>query len=341
MVTVPHLSKSATLYLHFPCFDGIVSGALAILFLNNLRGWEFDSIYGVNYDLQANWLTTHLSQRSCVIDFLYHPEAEVWCDHHTTTFLESKFQAEFETRPNALHWYDQKSRSTARLLWNRAAEALGWAVRLEEMVNWADKIDAADYENVNEAIFGSHPALNICRSLGIDADSKYCNFLVRGLCDLSLEELAAQAEVRQRVAHSDELSSEGLNRVKKTIRLHGNIAIFDTQTENAFVNRYSAFHFHPDAQYSIGTFRGKDSTTVRINANPWLGFQSPNLGQMMRAAAKKAGLGSGGGHERVGSLRLGKESHRTAEEIVAYLIKELHGDLEGKERSQWQRAVIR
>jgi hypothetical protein len=246
--------ESATIYLHFPCFDGIVSGALAVLFLGKLRGWRFDSINSVNYDLQANWLNTHLPQHSCVVDFLYHPEAEFWCDHHTTTFLNSTLRTDFAARPKTLQIYDQESRSSARLLWNRGAAVLGSADRLEKMVDWADRIDAADYDDVNQALFGSHPALQISRSLAVDADSKYCDFLVRRLCVSSMRDLAAYPEVQRRVVHADELSREGLSRVEKHIHRHGNIVVFDVLTENVSVNRYSAFYFDPNVQYSIGNF---------------------------------------------------------------------------------------
>lgn len=345
MRSSPYNGESATIYLHFPCFDGIVSGALTILYLSKLRGWRFDSIYAVNYDLQANWLNTHLPQHSCVVDFLYHPEAEFWCDHHTTTFLNSTVRADFATRKETFQVYDQESRSCAMLLWNRGAAVLGGAGRLEEMVHWADRIDAADYDDVNQALFGAHPALQISRSLAVEADSSYCDFLVRALCDSSMRELAAHPEVQRRIVQADELNSQGLSKIEKTIRLHGNIAVFDVATEKASINRYSAFYFHPNVQYSIGTFRSGDSITVRVSANPWLRFPSPNLGETMRAAAEKAGpLSAGGGHARVGSLRLEGNSQRSADkadEVVAYLIKKLHGDLKSKERSQWQRAVRR
>lgn len=333
---------SATIYLHFPCFDGIVSGALAILLLGNLRGWRFDAIHGVNYDLQSNWLNTRLADHNCVVDFLYHPQAEFWCDHHTTTFLDSTLRADFAARPNPLRIYNQESPSTARLLWNKAAEALRREDRLEEMVKWADKIDAANYDDVNQALFGTHPALQISRSLAVDADSNYCDLLVRGLCNLSLRDLANHPEVKRRAVQAEEFNRVGLSRIDKEIELQGNIAVFDVVTEDASVNRYSAFYYHPNVQYSIGTFRCKDSITVRVNANPWLRFLSPNLGEMIRAAAKNAGLPSaGGGHARVGSLRLDNESHNAADKVVAYLIEQLHGDLKGKERSQWPRVVTR
>ncbi|HKD80403.1 MAG TPA: hypothetical protein VKH81_11970 [Candidatus Angelobacter sp.] len=340
MTSGSHNGESASLYLHFPCFDGIVSGALALLLLGKARGWRFDAIHGINYDLQPNWLNTHLPPHSCVVDFLYHPEAECWCDHHITTFLNSDLRAQFAARDKALLMYDPESRSAARLLWNRGAEALGGSGRLDEMVQWADKIDAADYDGIDQALFGAEPALEISRSLSVEADTNYCDFLVRRLCDSTLRDLAAHAEVQRRLAQADELVREGLREVGEQIELQGNVAVFDVVTEHASVNRYSAFYLYPDAQYSIGTIRSSDSVTVRINANPWLHFHSPNLGELMRAAAQKAGLSSaGGGRERIGSLRLDNNSQGVAREVVSYLVQKLHGDLKGKEGSQWQRAV--
>jgi hypothetical protein len=340
MTPASQKGKSASIYLHFPCFDGIVSGALAILFLDNLRGWRFDGIHAVNYNLQSNWLNTRLPQHSCVVDFLYHPKAEFWCDHHATTFLNSNLRADFAAREKALQLYDPESRSAARLLWNRGAAILGGTDRLAEMVYWADKIDTADYDGINQALFGTEPALQVSRSLSVDADSKYCNFLVRALCVSSLRDLAAQPEVQRRSVQADEMNREGLRRLDEVIELQGNIAVFDVVTENALVNRYSAFYLHPNAQYSIGTFRSSDSVTVRVSANPWLRFDSPNLGELMRAASGMAGLpATGGGHERVGSLRLDKSSQSAAGRVVAYLIQKLHDDLNGKERFQWRRAV--
>src|SRR5579859_2543808 len=328
--------KAATVYLHFPCFDGIVSGALAILWLGHAHGSRFDSIHPVNYDLQPAWLDIRLPRRSCVVDFLYHPQAEFWCDHHATAFLNSSLRADFEARDKSLQMFDPESPSSARLLWKRGVSVLRTG-RLEEMVNWADRIDAADYDDVNQALFGTEPALQITRSLAIDADQAYCDLLVRALCVSSLHEVAAHPDVQRRVAKADELNQEGLRRVNQRIDVRGDIAVFDVRTENASVNRYSAFYLRPQARYSIGTFRSDDSVAVRVNANPWLQFRSPNLGEMMRAAAESAGLGcAGGGHRRVGSLRLDKASESAAETVVQYLIKKLHGDLKSKERSQWQ-----
>lgn len=332
--------EAATIYLHFPCFDGIVSGALTVLYLEEAYAWRFESINPVNYNMQSSWLTTRLPRHSCVVDFLYHPEAEFWCDHHATSFLNSTVQADFAAHRSPLKLFDQESPSSARLLWNKAAAILGRSHRLQEMVDWADRVDTASYEDVNQALFGVHPALQINRSLEVDADPAYCSLLVRELCLCSMNVLAAHSEVQRRLVQADDLSRKGLERVEDRIHLYDNIAVFDVPSEGALISRYSAFYFHPKALFSIGTFRSADSIIVRVNANPWLHFDCPNLGQLIRSAAASAGLSSaGGGHKRVGGLILDKDTYKTAQEVVSYLIRRLRSASKSGEKAGWQKAA--
>jgi hypothetical protein len=332
--------EAATIYLHFPCFDGIVSGALTILYLEKVCGWRFESINPVNYNIQSIWLTTRLPRHSCVVDFLYHPEAEFWCDHHPTSFLNSTAREDFAAHRTPFQLFDQESPSSARLIWNKAAVMLDRSHRLQEMVDWASRIDTASYTDVHQALFGVHSALQINRSLEIDSDPAYCGLLVRKLCLCSLDDLAAHPEVQQRLVRADDLTRKGLERVADKIHLYDNIAVFDVLTGDTLVSRYSAFYFHPGALISIGTLRSADSIIVRVNANPWLHFDCPNLGQLIRSAAASTGLGSaGGGHSRVGSLILSKDSSKAAEEVVSYLIRSLHDVSESGEKAGWQKAA--
>jgi hypothetical protein len=157
-----------------------------------------------------------------------------------------------------------------------------------------------------------------------------------------MRDLAAHPEVQRRLVQADELTRKGLSRVAAKIHRYGEIAAFDVLTEGALVNRYSAFYFHPKVSYSIGIFRSNDSIIVRVSANPWLHFDSPNLGEMVRAAATRAGLPSaGGGHERVGSLRLDKDSLAAAEKVATCLMEQLHDGTNFAEKPKWRKAVTR
>jgi hypothetical protein len=306
----------AALYLHFPCFDGAISGVLATLYLEKTRGWKFKTIQRVNYHQQKEWVQTRLRRRSAVVDFLYHPQAEFWADHHETSFLTEQLRADFEGHKNSSRFYDQQSGSCASLLWRVVGGTLGPDPRLEEMVRWAEKIDSAAYDSVEEAFSNSHPALVLSRSLAIDADQQYCEFLVTSLRHVSLEDVVQTAQVQQRFLRAQELSTLGLERVRQSIRLEGSVAVFEASNEGVLMNRYSPYYFYPEAKYSISITHSRHSTKVTAMRNPWLNFESVHLGEFMR----KFG---GGGHQRVGALVLPQEREAETGHVVKELLQEM------------------
>src|SRR5579872_7540227 len=77
------------------------------------------------YHQQKEWPDTRLPRHSAVVDFLYHPQAEFWADHHETSFLTDQLRADFEARKDksrskdesrfkdASRFYDKQSGSCA------------------------------------------------------------------------------------------------------------------------------------------------------------------------------------------------------------------------------------
>jgi len=291
-------SQSATLYLHFPCFDGLISAVLAADFLEITQGWKISRFSPVNYDLSPAWLSMDLAPNAAVVDFLYHPGAQFWADHHTTSFLrESDREALSVKDPQRLLLYDPHGPSCARLLWGALGTELPNAARYFNLVYWANKIDSASYDSVEEALFGAEPALQISMSMAVRKDDKYCQLLLRALRSQTLEEVALLAPVRKSAMRAREEMQAGLALVRDSIALEDqDIAVFRVRpSANQTISRYSPFYFLPQARYSIGLVESKAITKITAMRNPWLDFESVPLGQ---AFAKYGG----GGHQRVASV---------------------------------------
>jgi hypothetical protein len=308
------MKQKSTLLFHSPCFDGVASAVIASDFLQRHEQWSDFEFVHVGYDVRETWLRRRLDERTAIVDFLYHPDAEFWADHHSSAFLTDDARHEFESRRSDSFVYDSKADSCAGLLWRHFRESTAYRNDgLAELVAWAEKIDAARYESVEEALSFAHPALQISASLAM-ATNGYSEFLVRSLASRPLEAVSNIAEVRERFERFAELTTTGLARMKDAASLRDDIVVFDVDGSDVVIPRYSPYRFFPDARYSIGVVRGSGWAKVTAMRNPWLEFDSVPLGRIFSAFG-------GGGHQRVASayVPVGIDPHARLEEMVSAL----------------------
>ncbi len=193
--------RNSTLYFHYPCFDGLVSAVLASEFLESHEDWHLTEFQPVDYTLRDTWLSGDLKQPCAIVDFLYHPQAEFWADHHRTAFLSPAAKEDFDRRKQEFRlFFDPRASSCASLLFRKLRRFLSHKPHFKEMVAWAEKIDSAKYSSVNEAILGEAPALRIARTLSADdeRDFDYARFLLLQLRDHDLSHVAALDQVKLR-----------------------------------------------------------------------------------------------------------------------------------------------
>src|ERR1039457_1331230 len=113
-----------TVYLHFPCFDGIISAVLASEYLERKHGWRTKKIVPVNYSMRESWASQSLAKPAAVVDFLFHPDSDFWADHHQTTFLTPELEAQFRGQASSNLIYDADASSCAELIWRRSSRLL-------------------------------------------------------------------------------------------------------------------------------------------------------------------------------------------------------------------------
>ncbi len=338
-----------SLYFHSPCFDGIVSCLLSSQFLEQEHGWpnlERQRLVPVNYDLRDQWLGDRLGQAAAVVDFHYHPDALFWADHHVTTFLTPEARRDFERRQSAearrnseVLLFDPKADSCSVILWDRFGESFRkLRPQYEELVEWSRKIDSAQYDSVEEAIFGTAPALFINSSLAMTRPG-YPERLVRWLRGHSLDEVASLPEVREMTERARDLSRQSLQRFRPpadaakslfcsgsdgdkdkdrdtVILSHDGIVLLRANSQDILVDRYAPYYFFPNARYSISVVRHGDKTAITAMRNPWLEFPSVPLGEIFETVG-------GGGHERVGASIVSPTDLKVVEERVQKILEQI------------------
>ena len=308
---------TAVIYFHSPCFDGIVSAVLAWDFVEAVLKWRVRDVQAVNYQRRATWLSERLSEPCAVVDFLYHPHATLWADHHSTAFLSAETKRAFERKRSPYLIYDDAAPACAKLLWDRLAMEFGYqTARYTDLVLWASKTDAARYSSVGEAIEGTAPALRINASLVYGEENGYSAWLVRQLRRKPLDEVADLPEVRRRYQRFRVDVAKGLKVFREGARLDQGVVVFDVDAADTIVPRYAPYYFWPEARYSAGVVRRGGSATITAMRNPWLEASGVHLGKMFEE------LG-GGGHERVGSVVLRGVDASRAEVVLDQVLSSL------------------
>ena len=326
------MGPNGHIYFHAPCFDGLVSAGLTWDFLEQTQDWSVPLLPAVNYDLRDNWLASNLARPCAVVDFLYHPQADFWADHHLTTFLTDAVREDFKRRQGPAIVYDDQAGSCAILLWRHLAKTFDHRNdSYADLVKWADKIDAARYESVSEAIFPAAPASRISLGLGFGDRDGYCAGLVEALRKQRLEEVAELAEVKRRFNQARSLIEAGLDRFKAGARLEKDgIVVFDVDGKDTIISRYAPFYFFPEARYSAGIVRWEGVAKITVMRNPWREFEGVPLGSICEQVG-------GGGHRRVGSVVLRGERVVEAVGILNFVLSEI-GRLErekAESRARW------
>jgi hypothetical protein len=296
-------------YFHTLCFDGIASAVLAI----DVLGWPDAELHPVGYEERAAWLTKPLAEPAAVVDFLFHPHAYFWADHHPTTFANPAAENEYLTRRRESWFHDPTKGSCALLLHDRFQDL----AHREELVRWANKIDAALYDSVDEALFSAEPALVISKGLAV-ANAEDCADLVRRLSSRPLSSVARDADVHERFARVQDGVRDSLQALRERSSLQPDgIVVADLTSESSSLgSRYAPYHWYPDANYSVVLYRTENGSKITAMRNPWRDFQSVPLGEIF----KRYG---GGGHQRVASVLIGRDRSHLADSILDAVVSDI------------------
>ena len=296
------------LYHHQPCFDGLISAAVAQDYLETVRGWRNIVTEPITYRNDRSWIEMDLGGNSAVVDYLYHPQAKFWLDHHVTTFLDTDLQSHYESSmsdPKRTLVYDSKAPSGALLLWNHIEHHVSDPERYADMVKWANITDSAGYESPEQAVYGDEPALRIAQTLGSSIDRDRLGSLLGLLRNQTLEEVAASPLVS---VPYDSLRSKidaGLQTLQQNLHVHSDgVATYEISTSDLeTIPRFGAFLLNRDIRYLVSCVSSDRGTKISATRNPWGPPTNAELGLIFRGHG-------GGGHHGVGSIHLpvGQES---------------------------------
>jgi hypothetical protein len=309
---------------HGNCFDGAASAALFGRFFAEREGARLTrTSYQPLQHQQGDPFPpgTFDGDVNAVVDFRYSPSPRLhwWFDHHATAFQPEGDRAAFEADRSGQKFWDPGAPSSAGFLHRILGERFGWsAPDREELVRWADVIDAARFPSARSAVRLEEPALRLMTLLEATTDPALPARLVEGLAHRPLEALAAEPWVTGPLAPVLEVHQRAIAAYQRLARLEAGVIEVDlSETGIAAANKFIGYDLFPEARYTVVVSRDPKRAKVSVGSNPW----APHLREHdISRICERYG---GGGHAVVGAVSLAPErlldARRIAREIAATL----------------------
>lgn len=307
---------------HGSCFDGCASAAL------------FRAFYLRHVDPTADVHTTALvhgppgalpatllaGDENAIVDYGYSQSDKLgwWFDHHRSGLKEPD-RAHFEARPADRFFYDPAAPSCTGYMARALAGRWGFDPSPhEELVRWAEIIDAAAFPSARMAVELEEPALRLMTVLEASGDEAMQRRIIAGMGAVPLGELVADPAVDAALRPLLDRHRRNIDLVRAHARQEGAIVTYDLADLGIEgVNKFIPYFLFPDALYVVAVTAGPQRTKISVGSNPW---RPTERRHDIAALCQRYG---GGGHPVVGAISLPPgelaETRRVAVEVIATL----------------------
>lgn len=309
---------------HASCFDGAASAALVGRYLRDREGaslgkldhqpvqhQEGDPFPPDAFDADLN----------AVVDFRWSPSPRLdwWFDHHQSAFQRPEWREAFERERRPNHFWDATAPSCCGFAARVLRERFGWtAPDLEDLVRWADVIDAARFPSAAMAVRLEEPALRIMALLEANRDPALPDRIIEAMRSRRLADIAAEPWVRDPLGPILELHALSIETVRRLAGIEGGVVTVDlSESGIEAASKFIAYDLFPDARYAVMVSRDPKRAKVSVGFNPW------SRERRTHDISKICERYGGGGHPVVGAVSLAPgrlaEARRIASEIAGLL----------------------
>lgn len=314
---------------HGYCFDGIASAAVFARLCEQIEGKSLAASFrscGYGPKLKTipqNWLRGDIN---AILDFRYREDdrLDYYFDHHPTGFgsAEERERAEANvaaSRQRRVLCFDPSSTSCVKLIASFARDKHGFADELlEPLIQWADRVDSARFDDPEEAFFAKHFALAFAEVVERHGDTAFLNTYTPSLMREPLSEIAERADIVEKRAPLARAKLEFLERLKRSGKLAGEVAVVDLGDDVVQpAGKFATYVAFPKARYSVALMRTRDQLKLGVGWNPWSGLERRHdIAEICRREG-------GGGHAVVGAANFPHERIDEARAALARVVDAL------------------
>ena len=290
------------------CFHRDLDGVVAAAIL--LGDSEAEAkLTPVDYHMKLTWKDFKIEKPGAVVDFLFHPDAEIWIDHHPSPFLYSDWEKQFLELENPNHVWDSNAKSCPELILETFDLSATVKAHFEGYIEWSSIIDSALYESVEQAVDISNPYLLLSRMLSYTDDDSLPD-IVKLISKHKVDDVVGKESVREARQKVEQLASEVTSTIAKFLDYDGITTLLDQSEFDWPYQRYEPYKIYPHSKYLVGSYRSGAQVKVSIGTNPWSQSTNFHVGEL----CEKWG---GGGHRAVGGIIFDnlQEAKKAAKEI--------------------------
>ena len=313
-------------FFHDACFDGTTSAALFAAFYRDVIENQVDvkPIGMIHRDGNPfEGIPLDADDHACVdFRFCADPKMRWWFDHHPTAFQPPALRQVFEDQHLPTWFFDPTSASCAGLIARCLTAGWEWKAPayLTDAIEWADRIDAAQFASAEEAISLGTPAQRLAAWLAHGRSGLDTAHYVEWLSRASLAEVATRPELAPQLARIEEERARELDIVRRLGVWHDDVIVFDRFSDvGARSPGFLGYVLFPTCLYAVSGTRTQDSIKISAGVNPW---SKQTRRHDIGALCARYG---GGGHAVVGGVTLRGDELPRAKETLASLVRDLAG----------------
>jgi len=310
-------------FYHDKCFDGACSAALFTRFYRErIREHAEFEYHGLVHRAGALFNEADFTgDENAIVDFKYSssPRITWWFDHHQSAFLTPDDASHFEQEQSNNKFYDPDFRSCTRFIAVTTEQRFGFnPAPAAEMIEWAEIIDGALYDDAKAAVEMVAPATKLTLLIESTQDPQFIPGLIPKLAYEPLQKIVDEPTIASKLPALLERHRQSIEIMRERASCKDGVIFFDvTDHDLEGYNKFIPYYLHPDCTYSVGLSKSSFRTKVSVGSNPW------TTATHMENLAKICERYGGGGHARVGAISFPPnrfdEGRRAAHEIVAEL----------------------
>ena len=287
---------------HDHCFDGAASAAFFSRFLEDRYYPNSEFLFTGMAHTAAQTFDDNLfdGDENAIVDFKYstNPKLTWWFDHHQSAFLSPEDAEHHKQDTSGKKLYDPSFRSCTKFICTVTQQKWGYdAPDLKELVEWADIVDGALYNNAKEAVELVAPAMKLTLLIEGTKGSDMVQRVIRAMRRQPLSHIIKQPDIEAVYRPLYERHIDSIDVIRRVSQHDRGVVYFDLVEEGLeSYNKFIPYFLHPQSTYTVSVSTSPFRTKVSVGSNPW---SKRPVTHNLATICERYG---GGGHAKVGAI---------------------------------------